>query len=68
MNPPGDALASDTARVMLLSVWAPPGAPWHARLVDMDAQAREFDSPFELARFLAWPTSTAKPEPSPGLR
>lgn len=67
--------AESTARVMLLSLWAPPAARWHARLVEADAHVHEFESPFELARFLAQPASappqSTLPTPAPagsGLR
>jgi hypothetical protein len=39
--------------VLLLSLWAPPAGPWHARLVGTDAHVHDFGSPFELARFVA---------------
>lgn len=48
-------------QVMLLSLWSPPGSRWHARLVEADAHVHEFDSPFELARFLA----QARPDAAP---
>lgn len=50
-----DGVASRQAapRVMLLSLWSAPGAGWHARLVEADAQVHDFDSPLQLARFLA---------------
>ena len=35
---------------------------WHAAVVGPDATTREFTSPFELARFFAWP----RPAPGPG--
>lgn len=57
--------------VMLLSLWAPPGAPWRARLVGTDAHVHEFDSPFELARFVAQPACAgpaAVDVPTRGLR
>lgn len=57
--------------VMLLSLWAPPGAPWHARLMGADAQVHEFSSPFELARFVAQRSAcpaAAGPVSNPGLR
>lgn len=57
--------------VMLLSLWAPPGAPWHARLMGADAQVHEFSSPFELARFVAQGSTcpaAASAVSSPGLR
>lgn len=47
--------------VMLLSLWAPPAGPWHARLVGTDADVHEFDSPFELARFVARVASAPAP-------
>jgi hypothetical protein len=56
---------------MLLSLWAPPAAPWHARLVSADAHVHEFDSPFELARFVAQPACSAPVAadlPTRGLR
>lgn len=56
---PGVALAPC---VMLLSLWAVPGQPWHARLMAHDATVHDFCSPFELARFLAQPP----PPPSGG--
>lgn len=69
MTPLAGAPAADAPRVMLLSVWAVPGVVWHARLVEADARAHEFNSPFELARFLAqanaWPLREA---PAGGLR
>lgn len=72
MNAP--PIAQPCARpscVMLLSLWAPPGAPWHARLVGADAHVHDFDSPFELARFVAQAASAppaASATPAPGLR
>lgn len=57
--------------VMLLSLWSPPAAPWHARLVGADAgDVHEFDSPFELARFVAQAASPAALAAghAPGLR
>lgn len=72
MSPPSTANPSaQPSSVMLLSLWAPPGAPWHARLMGADAQVHEFDSPFELARFVAQGSSspaTAGTAPNPGLR
>jgi len=53
--------------VMLLSLWCYAGEPWRARVVDGEARAHEFDSPFELARYLCAPL----PPPAPsdcGLR
>ncbi len=69
-QPAADSRTRPTC-VMLLSLWAPPGAPWHARLVGSDAHVHEFDSPFELARFVAQAASVspaAGPTPAPGLR
>lgn len=64
---PSASGASVSPRVMLLSVWAPGGAAWHASLIGADACVHEFDSPFELARFLAQPGRRAGP-PRGGLR
>lgn len=41
-----------------LTVWLGHETRWHARVVSPDASERDFDSPFELARYLAWPAST----------
>ena len=38
-----------------LTVWPASGAGWRARVVAPDDSRREFASPFELARYLAWP-------------
>lgn len=56
--------------VMLLSVWQGQDANWHARVVLPDAAAHEFDSPFELARFLSrLPAQRGEaPAPAGGLR
>jgi hypothetical protein len=59
------------SNVMLLSLWGPPATPWHAKLVGADAQVHEFDSPFELARFVAQPacaSPAATALPTRGLR
>jgi len=67
MNAP--AATAAPPRVMLLSLWRQPGAAWHARLVDSDARMREFDSPFELARYLAEREPGPAPQSAPdGLR
>jgi hypothetical protein len=69
-QPPAHPCAMPSC-VMLLSLWAPPAAPWHARLVGADAHVHEFDSPFELARFVAQAASVspaAGPALASGLR
>ena len=53
------------ARVMQLSLWVPPAAPWYAELAEAGAPARGFDSPFELARFLAQGAPGTAPRGSP---
>jgi len=53
------------ARVMQLNLWLPPAAPWHAELTEAGALARDFDSPFELARFLAQGAPGTAPRGSP---
>ena len=72
MNPLAPAApCARPACVMLLSLWGPPAAPWHARLVGADAHVHEFDSPFELARFVAQPacvSPAAADLPTRGLR
>lgn len=50
---PANTLAPAPSRVIQLSLWMPPASPWHAELAEPGAPARGFDSPFELARFLA---------------
>lgn len=68
--PPAEPSARPSS-VMLLSLWSPPAAPWRARLVGADARVHEFDSPFELARFVAQPACAgpaAEAEPTRGLR
>lgn len=52
MDPPVNA---PPPRVMLLALWCNPGQPWRARVVDAEARVHDFDSPFELARFLCAP-------------
>lgn len=54
-------------RVMLLSLWRQ-DAHWHARLVDADASVREFDNPFELARYLCSNEHHTPYPPKGGLR
>lgn len=70
--------ATPPDRVLLLSVWGSgvlgsgvPGSGavhWHARLIGPDAQVHEFDSPFELVRFLSQPPRLAGARRSGGLR
>jgi hypothetical protein len=50
-----------------LLVWIDPGSAWRARVSGPGMTEREFDSPFELARFVAWPRGPA-PRGGPGLR
>ncbi|WP_457349882.1 hypothetical protein [Roseateles sp. P5_D6] len=54
-------------RCGLLSWWAPGPGAFSARVVLDDGSQRDFDSPFELARFLSTPMSNA-PATSSGLR
>lgn len=55
-------------RVMLLSLWQQDDAHWHARLVEADASVREFDNPFELARYLSSAERQTPHPPKSGLR
>jgi hypothetical protein len=53
-------------RQLLLSVWCPRVGEFSARVVLADGSLREFDSPFELVRFLAAPP--VPPAGGDGLR
>ena len=53
-------------RQCLLTVWCPRPGEFAARVVLADGQLHDFDSPFELLRFLVRPT--APPAATPGLR
>jgi hypothetical protein len=55
-------------RVMLLSVWAGAATPWHARIVLPDASTLEFNSPFELARYLGQAADERPAAGAGGLR
>lgn len=63
-----DAAPAGTAapRQLLLTVWCPRVGEFSARVVLADGSLRDFDSPFELMRFLAAPT--LPPADKPGLR
>ena len=54
--------------VLLLSLWARDGVHWRVRLVGPDARVHEFDSPFELARFLAQTPRPLRDDLPGGLR
>jgi hypothetical protein len=41
---------------------------WRASVFGPDATEREFVSPFELARFFAWPAAQVPPSPQGGIR
>ena len=51
-----------------LLVWFEHGAGWRASVSGPGLAEREFDSPFELARFVAWPVAKAPPGGGRGLR
>lgn len=53
---------------LLLSLWANEGVHWRVRLIGPDAQVHEFDSPFELARFLAQTPRPLRDDRPGGLR
>jgi hypothetical protein len=54
---------------MLLSVWCPRVGEFMARVVLDDGSLRDFDSPFELVRFLATPpVPPMPPTETSGLR
>lgn len=50
-----------------LVVWVDPGSAWRARVSGAGIAEREFFSPFELARFVAWPLAPV-PRGGSGLR
>lgn len=64
-TPPAQTAAP---RVMLLCVWLDAQAVWHARVVEEDAQAHEFSSPFDLAQFLSRHVRAPPPPGVKGLR
>lgn len=51
-----------------LTVWLDGETGWHARIVAPDASEHEFASPFELARYVAWPGLAAAKDHGQGLR
>jgi hypothetical protein len=51
---------------LVLTVWTRGG--WHACAEWGDGERRSFDSPFELARFIAAPPRPPLPDPLRGLR
>lgn len=57
--------AHRTTRQLLLSVWCPRVGEFTARVVQADGSVLDFDSPFELARFLATPSGPAAPHAKP---
>ena len=61
--------SNETGHEFRLVVWTSPSAGWRARVTGRDAVEHEFRSPFELARFVAWPADPgAAPRPPAGLR
>jgi hypothetical protein len=64
-----DGKAGNASGIELrLTVWTEAKAGWHARVVAPDATVREFESPFELVRFLLWPADPAPSGERRGLR
>lgn len=55
-----------SARRLFLTVWSPRPGEFSARAVLDDGSLRDFDSPFELVRFLSSPVASARMEQ--GLR
>jgi hypothetical protein len=54
---------------LVLTVWPSDDAGgWHALAEFPDASRIEFNSPFELARFLSWPPHAPRGRPGEGLR
>lgn len=51
-----------------LLVWIEPAHAWRARAIGPGDVAHDFASPFELARFMAWPFSAGSGPAREGLR
>ncbi|MEO5882658.1 MAG: hypothetical protein ABIQ06_09605 [Caldimonas sp.] len=51
-----------------LVIWFEQGSGWRARVSGPGVAEREFASPFELARFVAWPLAKTPPGSGAGLR
>ncbi len=51
-----------------LVVWTSRESGWRASVFGPDTTEREFLSPFELARFLAWPVTQTPASSSGGIR
>jgi hypothetical protein len=51
-----------------LVVWMSRESGWRASVLGPDTSEREFVSPFELARFLAWPVAQLPAPPFAGIR
>lgn len=64
-SPPAERAEGTEFRLV---VWTTPGLPWRARVVGADDSERDFANPFELARFLAWPTPPQPGKSGRGLR
>ncbi len=66
----GSVMANDPAqlatRQLLLTVWCPRVGEFSARAVQADGSLHDFDSPFELMRFLTTPN--VQPAAKAGLR
>lgn len=67
MDAPAPLPVSAASHQLLLSVWCPRPGEFAARAVLADGTLHDFDSPFELLRFLARPP-TPVPSSPPGLR
>lgn len=50
-----------------LVVWMSRESGWRASVLAPDTSEREFVSPFELARFLAWPVAQMPASPGGGV-
>ena len=64
--PPVPSPGMDPIELRLV-VWIDSGSVWRARVSGAGIAEREFVSPFELARFVAWPLAPAQRRGS-GLR
>ena len=67
IEPAGPREGAERQVQLTVTLGTPGSSRWRAHVVMADARVVEFASPFELARFLAWPLA-APPNRRGGLR
>lgn len=65
---PGPSAPAAHGLQLRVTLWRAPDHTWHARAEWPPAQQQDFDSPLELARFMARLPVTQPPKQSGGLR